>query len=801
MAKDLPYPKSFPTEAEAQFLKLAYASDDEFGQLWKGWMESADWQHIDVAVARLLPYLYLRIEKLGIRDSFTERIKGVYKSTWLKNQLYIRATKEVLELTNAAQIPVLVLKGVPLLTEVYGDVGARALGDADLLVRPEDGKRLQELLASHGWQYAKEWATDRHNPSLSIYRITKATELNNGKGVDLDVHYNIFAADHGVSLFDVLRLRSLPSLSYPELFWKHAVPTEVSGVPCLRLSAEDTLIHLLVHGAEGNTYRGFRWVLDALLIIDRLSIDWDLLVAHATEFRYTLELYLGLLYLQENFSAPIPEKVLSTLKAHPVSDATIRTYYTRANTEHAKRFRGLGNLPLLWYAYWKFEPSHSLKLLHFPSFVLKSWGLRSYGELAQFAIKHYARKLNDKDPELLKGLQKVSVDSMYVVLGKVLSFAASFVVITLMARFVPREVVGSYNYLMAVLAIVSILTLPGMNDAYTRAVGRGHMQTAKAMMRTRLLFGLSGSVLSVLIGIGTWISGNPELGLAFITAAIFIPLTDTFSTFAINHWQGRRKFARSALMGAAYYAGIAAFTVSAVLISDELVPIAITTLLGQAVVGFLLYRMTDTTSGTVDTESQKLGLHLTVMQSFGILARNLDKVVVWSLLGPAMVAVYALAYTPFSKAHQMIPIATIALPYLSAQRFTRIVRNKIITYTGLLFLLSVPGTALVILLAPYLYATFFPLYPESVVYFQILFAGIAFVPVVLMRTALIAFNQTRALYMLEVGMPLLSIALFTGLGFFFGLLGVAFGILLGSIIGAALTFLLFIRVPVIDSQY
>lgn len=186
MDTKLPYPKSFPTEKEATFLKLAYATDAEFPHRWEKWMHSVDWQQVDVATARLLPYLYTRIQKLGIRDEFTERVKGVYKSTWLKNQLYIRATREVLELAERAGIPVLVLKGVPLLSEVYGDMGARALGDADLLVRPEHGKEFVELLEANGWHHAKEWASDRHNPVPSIYRITKATELENDRGVNLD---------------------------------------------------------------------------------------------------------------------------------------------------------------------------------------------------------------------------------------------------------------------------------------------------------------------------------------------------------------------------------------------------------------------------------------------------------------------------------------------------------------------------------------------------------------------------------------------------------------------------------------
>jgi len=801
MRHDLPYPKSFPTPKEAAFLKVAVASDAEFPSLWRQWKDSINWQGIDFATSKLLTYFYPRLRALGISDDFTERVKGVHKSTWVKNQLFLHAAKEIAEICHREKIPLLMLKGIPLISEVYKDSGSRPLGDADILVRPEDGKRLTELLLANDLRFAKEWAADRHNPAPSIYKIIKATELRSKIGIDVDVHYNIFAADHGMSLLSVFLLRDMPSLSYPDYFWQHAVPMELDGVPCLRLSNEDTLIHLIVHGSEGNTYRTFRWVLDSLLLIDRCNIDWDLVFEHAQKFGYVLDLRLAFSYLKEEFGAQIPDSIMDKLSGVPLRKGEIQKYYAVANIEHAKRFRGLGNIPLLWYAYWKFEPKRLFltKLFGFPGYVRSTWGLTSNWQVFSFALHHYRRKLEAKDPEFFKNVRKAARDSAYVVGGKALSFLASFAVITVMARFVPREVIGSYNYVIAALAIVSIATLPGMNEALTRAIGRGYDASVGYMLRQRLLFGMIGSVLAVVIGAVTWLSGNPELGFVFFIASPFVPLTDTLSNFAVSYWQGKKRFDRSALIGAIYYVGLAAVSIPVLILSQNLVVIVTSILSAQALMGFLVYQSIGKHSGEPDADSAKLGVHLTAMQACGIFASNFDKILLWGLFGPATLAIYAFAATPVSKFYQMLPISILALPHLSAQTFTKETRNNILRNTALLFVLSIPGTAFVIWIAPTLYSVVFPLYPESIPYFQLLFLGAVLSPIAMLRSALVAFKQTKALYFLEVGIPLLRILLLAALALLFGIYGLIVGILLVSLVSAVITLILFLRTKTVSA--
>jgi O-antigen/teichoic acid export membrane protein len=792
---NLPYPKSFPNKEETDFLKMALSADDVFPQLWQSWKNSVDWYAMHPAIANLMPFIYLRLKKNNIKDEFTDRMRGIHKSTWIKNQLFIQAAKEVAEVCKQENIPLLALKGIPLLLDIYEDAGARSLGDADLMIHPEDGIILTRKLIHRGWSFVKRWAAERHNPSSGVYRIIKASELINQHGTAVDLHYNIFAADHGIRPISVFLLRDMPSILFPERLWKYSIPMNFYGMPMSRLSNEDMVIHLMVHGSEGNMKRTLRWILDAASVIKKGPISWPLVLEHAREFGYALELKLAFAYMKENFDLPIPESFLKELSAMPVKKAEIRKYYKIANTEHTRRLKLLGNIPLLWYAYWKFEPPAPAlkKFFGFPRYLLKAWGLKKYRELFGFALFHLKRKISDRDPQLLGNAGKALRDSAYIIGGKAIAFLASFAVVSVLGRLIPRETVGSYNYIVATLSIISISTLPGMNNALARAIGRGNDGSVSTIMKKRLLYGTIGSALALLIGVSFWLEGNTGLGLAFFIAAPFVPLTDTFSSAAISFWQGKKRFDRSATMFAVYYVGLAILSIAVFLISKNLPVMVAGVMLAQTIMGLSVYKSIRRDNAKDDPESVKLGMHLTVMQALSILSGNLDRVIVWTLMGPATLAAYSFAATPISKAYQMIPVGTIALPHLSGRAFTKEIKRGVLRKMKLLFIIFIPVTIFIIWLAPFLYRIFFPLYPDSVPYFQLLFLGVIFSPLAIVKSALIAFKKTRTLYITEVIVPAFKIVLMAVLAVLFGIYGLIYGVLISAVIGFVVALVLFLR--------
>jgi O-antigen/teichoic acid export membrane protein len=797
MQAELSYPKSFPNQKEINFLKLALADDKDFLLLWKKWKDSRDWYKIDPATSQLIPFIYLKLKKLSIEDEFTDRMRGAYKSTWAKNQFILNSTKEAIEVCHELNVPIMMLKGIPLLLEVYGDIGARSLGDADILVRPEHGNKIVNKMLDRGWHFYKDWAPEKHNQNTSIYKIIKSTELQNSKGVNLDLHYNIFASDHGMNTLSVFTLRDAHAITFRESLWKHTVSMNLGGLPATRLANEDILIHIMVHGAEGNTHRAFRWVLDSILIIEKLQIDWDILLSKIKEFRFVIEAQLAFQFIKQNFNTKIPADFLDKLSLLEITKEEKRKYYQITNTEHTNRLKILGNLPLLWYAYFKFEPEKK-NLSGFLNYLKKSWGLKSFSKIFSFTFYHYKRKFETKNANLLDGAKQAMRDSFYIVTGKALSFLASFAVITIMGRFLPREIAGSYNYVMAVLAIVSIFTLPGMNNALTRAIGRGYDGSVDVMIKKRMHFGLLGSLVAIIAGILSYVYGNPTLALTFIIASLFVPLTDTFSNFAINFWQGKKRFDRSATVGAIYYIGLAILSIPIFILTKNIILIVTGVLVVQTIMGLLVYSNIKKENTKVDQESVKLGMHLTIMQAFNILAINIDKVIVWALLGPSMVAVYTFAATPVSKANQMSPIGIISLPHLSNLTFTENVKRDILKKMYWLFYISIPLTLIIIILAPFLYKIFFPLYPESAYIFQLLFISMVFSPTLILKSALVAFQKTKELYITDVGLPSFRIVLMLLLAIKFGILGLVAGVLISSFLGFVVTLGIFLQAKTTD---
>ena len=378
--------------------------------------------------------------------------------------------------------------------------------------------------------------------------------------------------------------------------------------------------------------------------------------------------------------------------------------------------------------------------------------------------------------------KQVFKNSSFFIGGKLIGALASFAVILVLGHFVPREITGTYSYVMAVLSIVSIATLPGMNQALVRSIARGNDGSLFSIARKRVFWGIVGSVIAFGIGVYFYTVHNHGLGIVFMIASPFVPLTDTFSDLAVYYWQGKKRFDKSSFVFSAYYVGIALITIPLFIVTKKLPVLVVGVLIAQALSGFIVYSITKRhVTGTSDHESEKLGFHLTLMQGFKIFANSFDKIIVFSLFGPIMTAVYTFAATPISKIWQLIPIGPLSLAELSNREFNQSTKNAVIKNTLVLFLITIPVAAILVLLAPFLYRILFPHYLDSVVLFRIFAIGVAFAPLAFIKSALTAFKKTSLLYKNEFIVPVVKLVLMIVLGITTGLTGVVIGVTLGTV--------------------
>ena len=94
--------------------------------------------HADPYVAELLPALWISLQHLARRETMAALALA-------------SLTREISSLMEHAQIPLLVIKGVPLALQTTSSIAARGRGDLDLFVDPSDVVRTVAVLQANGF--------------------------------------------------------------------------------------------------------------------------------------------------------------------------------------------------------------------------------------------------------------------------------------------------------------------------------------------------------------------------------------------------------------------------------------------------------------------------------------------------------------------------------------------------------------------------------------------------------------------------------------------------------------------------
>lgn len=383
--KKFKYPKSFPNKKEEFFLKLILSSDEDFPILWKQWRKEIILGDINYAILKLIPLLYLRLKESDIGDSTMGKVKGIYKMAWYKNQLILNSVKNILFLFNKENIPVILIKGVPLLENVYKDRGARSLGDADVLIDPQHIKKAIKIMVDNGWKYLdpSPFYINRFKEPLTKNKIDKEITFTDDKNVEIDIHWSLFP-------FLVKENREHP-MSYNEVF-KYSFLFNIEGaeyrMPCM----EDMIIHIIIHGAERNNHRTLRWVLDVVSIIKTMPINWKFLIERIKKFEVSVEINIAFSYLLNNLSISVPESFIEELSKLPIESNKLNEYYKKMNTIKKSLF---GTLPSLWHRYWLYDRKGNFftSWYYFIDYISQSWGITRKRQILIFIFEKYKKRI------------------------------------------------------------------------------------------------------------------------------------------------------------------------------------------------------------------------------------------------------------------------------------------------------------------------------------------------------------------------------------------------------------------------
>ncbi len=358
----------------------------------------------------------------------------------------------------------------------------------------------------------------------------------------------------------------------------------------------------------------------------------------------------------------------------------------------------------------------------------------------------------------------------------------SFVLSIAFAKYLSKEVFGTYQFLISISTIIGALTLTGMNSAVTQAVARGYEGVLKKSVREQFRLSLIPLLAGIFVSLYYFLQNNIDISILILIVAIFLPLANalnTWTAFLSGKGEFGRYFKYSQIINFSYYGTMLAIVIVAPGSTALVAANFVVSLVSNLVVYFLVqkkYHPTEETDGSALNYGKKLSLS----NILPLIATNIDNIMVFHLLGATDLAIYAFATNiPERFMGLLRPVATIAFPKL-AQKDEKEVAKNIPQKTFKFFIISTITGIVYLILAPYIYHVFFQEYQNSILYSQIYVLSLvmsmaASIPI----TALFAM-RSKNIFVFNILNPIFNSLIVVIGAYTFGIWGILFAKIISS---------------------
>lgn len=259
---------------------------------------------VDTAIRHGLAGLFqeeLQRQNVAIPMPFESRLRTAALATAAANFQIELGIRPPLNAFQCRGIPVMLLKGVALIQDLYPRPDLRPMSDADLLVRERDAHAAIAALESTGYRRGSPLIRDDFFP-----RYHNEMELFSEKPprVRIDLHARPF--------------RPLPFAGWirEDEWWRGARPIPTDGITAYLPSIEKTLIHLAGHAAVHGYSRPL-WLYDIhrLMCKEGDELDWDQVLSLSRRWRLQSAVRGALERAEHHFGPCVPHNVRQRLSS------------------------------------------------------------------------------------------------------------------------------------------------------------------------------------------------------------------------------------------------------------------------------------------------------------------------------------------------------------------------------------------------------------------------------------------------------------------------------------------------------
>ncbi len=217
------------------------------------------------------------------------------------NRIKFEKLRAVLSQMQKAGIDCILLKGADLIPRLYGVLGTRALGDADLLVHESDLPAIDHLLTRLCYRPLIDG-----NPAYVDPDNTLA----------LDIITKVWYADD------------------QQVIWERAVRRDFEGIAVKGLGRNDLLVYLTAYSVIHRGCLAEPFVHDIVLLVEKEDMDWDFVVEDAVRWHLKIPMYHGLSFVVTRYAGvPIPGHLLSSLAPVSLSERLWYWFFQKLVTD------------------------------------------------------------------------------------------------------------------------------------------------------------------------------------------------------------------------------------------------------------------------------------------------------------------------------------------------------------------------------------------------------------------------------------------------------------------------------------
>lgn len=303
MRRDMPESPAPSLSIEDQVLlcgahpRLSWERRDRLAYLlalpldWSRLLEQAD-RH---GMAPLLYHHLQGMPAVGIPEVVLAALASRARESLVRN---LRLHHELIRLLgefNRASLPVMPLKGSLLADLLYGDLSLRPMADIDLLVKPEDMEKAEQVLLGAGCTRLP--ASDQG----AEYHVSYVTDGGGGAHILVELHLEL--GESHIARLDVGEV------------WASASRVTWDGREIWTMAPPDLLLYLCLHAVKDGL-ACLLPLLDIALAIERFGeiLPWENLVGKVKAAHIRMPVSLSLLQSRRLLGAPLPPEFLSRIQ-------------------------------------------------------------------------------------------------------------------------------------------------------------------------------------------------------------------------------------------------------------------------------------------------------------------------------------------------------------------------------------------------------------------------------------------------------------------------------------------------------